>query len=53
MKNNILVPEYDLNNFEMSPMSYENMRELINNGHSIGSHTMNHYNISKIGIIYL
>ena len=48
MKDNILVNESELNNNEMSPMSYDNLRELIINGHSIGSQSMNHYNISKI-----
>lgn len=48
MKDNILVNESELNNNEMSPMSYDNLRELIINGHSIGSHSMNHSNIAKI-----
>ena len=38
----------DLRTSEMVPMGWNHLSELINNGHSIGSHTYNHFRLSEI-----
>ena len=41
-------PPSDIRRAEMVPMGWNHLSELINNGHSIGSHTYNHYRLSEI-----
>ena len=50
IKQNICLGEFpsSMNIDEMKPMSWENLSELINMGHTIGSHTKNHLRLSKI-----
>ena len=54
MKNNFLFKDNNRNNLEninnpeILPMSFSNMRKLINSGHTIGSHTLNHKRLSKL-----
>ena len=48
MKNNLLIDNPNLDNPEMRPMSFSDMTTLIENGHTIGSHTMDHRRLSEI-----
>ena len=48
MKENFLINKSDLDNPEIRPMSFVDMIDLVNNGHFIGSHTMNHRRLSEL-----
>ena len=50
IKHNINEGEYspDLNVNNLKPMTWENLSELVNIGHTIGAHTINHFRLSEI-----
>ena len=48
MKNNFFFSNSNLDNSEISPMTFSDMKKLIKKGHYIGSHTLNHKRLSKL-----
>ena len=48
VENNLLNPALFKLDPDIKPMNYSNLTDLLNDGHSIGSHTLSHQRLSGI-----